>query len=101
MALRRIRYLVGKKGAKNTTRWWWQPSGALRAEGFKAVRLARDDHTPWGKPAPAAVCDEAERWNARPDPWAARKGTHPFEDRSDERCAGKGDARTCGSRWPP
>src|SRR3546814_12698600 len=80
MALRRIRYLVGKKGAKNTTRWWWQPSGALRAEGFKAVRLARDDHTPWGKPAPAAVCDEAERWNARLDAWAARKGPHPFED---------------------
>src|SRR3546814_5703078 len=63
-----------------TTLFRSQPSGALRAEGFKAVRLARDDHTPWSKPAPAAVCDEAERWNARLDAWAARKGPHPFED---------------------
>src|SRR3546814_9115032 len=30
--------------------------------------------------SPAAVCDEAERWNARLDAWAARKGPHPFED---------------------
>ena len=80
MALRRIRYLVGKKGAGNTTRWWWQPSGALRAQGFKPVRLARDDRTPWGKPAPGPVCDEADRWNARLDAWTAGKGAHPFED---------------------
>src|SRR3546814_16228986 len=42
--------------------------------------VCSSDLTPWGKPAPAAVCDEAERWNARLDAWAARKGPHPFED---------------------
>jgi hypothetical protein len=80
MALRRIRYLVGKKGAENTTRWWWQPSGALRAEGFKPVRLARDDRTPWGKPPPGPVCNEADLWNARLDAWKKGKGPHPFDD---------------------
>jgi hypothetical protein len=80
MAIRRIRHLVGKKGAKKTTRWWWQPTGALRAPGFKPVRLARDDRTPWGKPPPAAVCDAAERWNARLDAWRDGTGAHPFED---------------------
>jgi hypothetical protein len=92
MAIRRIRYLVGKKGAGNTTRWWWQPSGALRAQRFKPVRLGRDDRTPWGKPAPGAVCDEAERWNARLDAWKKGKGPHPFEDDKPAACPAGGTA---------
>lgn len=84
MAKRQIRYLVGKRGAGGITRWFWQPSKALRNLGFRTIRIAPSDVTPWGKAPPGQVCDAADLWNDRLDAWKKGRGPHPFDDDNPE-----------------
>ena len=80
MAIRQIRYLVARKGAGGTTRWFWQPSTSLQKMGFRTVRIAPSDTTAWGKPPPGHICDAADLWNQKLDTWRKGDGPHPFDD---------------------
>jgi site-specific recombinase XerD len=61
MATIKVRYFVEKKGARGS-RFFWQPSEELRAEGWRLQRLP-DERT--------AAIAAAEDWNHRLDDWRA------------------------------
>lgn len=67
MASIKVRHLVAKvQGA--TTRWYWQPSAALRAQGWRPERLPQDR---------AAAMAAAEARNAEVDAWRQGTGAAP------------------------
>lgn len=73
MARITVRYLITKPGAAGTVRFFWQPSLALRAEGWRARRL------PDGE---AAAFAEAGRLNAALDAWREGLGPSPAGETS-------------------
>jgi len=60
MARIKIRYLTERSARRGGVRRFWQPSAALRTDGWRMVRLPDD---------PAAAIAEAERLNALLDAW--------------------------------
>lgn len=64
--MKKIRHFVTRPGRNGTPRNFWQPSSALRAQGWMLKRLSDD---------PIAAVAEAEAENAKLDAW--RRGAVP------------------------
>lgn len=76
MARIRVRYLVCQPGADGALpRWFWQPSSALRAQGWRPERVPAD----WGRHSDAAALEaaaiaRAQELNAQLDAMRSRAG---------------------------
>jgi hypothetical protein len=75
MATIKVRYLVRKPGKFGGDRWFWQPSGELRAQGWQPTRLPDDE---------AQAVAAAQARNQAVDAW--RRGeAHPAAPASTRR----------------